>query len=84
MIATIDVVSESCHQSLMLRGVTLNISPPKVTISICPAIIMSPIHKNPVQFHIELKVSCPEANDLALNMFQNCSITNIVKNSDNS
>ena len=84
IMATTDVVSMSCHQSFVDRGVTLNISPPKVTMSICPTTISNATHRNPLHFHIELNADVPVAKALALNMFQNCSITNMVKKSDNS
>ena len=83
-ITTADVASVSCHQSFMLNGVTLNISPPKLTMSICPTIISSPTKINPRHFQIHENADVPVANALALNMFQNCSITNMVKNIDNS
>ena len=80
--STTDVASVSCHQSLADSGVTLNISPPKLTISICPTIISNPIPINPLHFHMHENADVPVANALALNMFQNCNMTNMVKNND--
>ena len=84
IMATIDVVRMSCHQSPAESGVTLNISPPKVTMSICPTTISNATNRNPLHFHIEQNADVPVAKALALNMFQNCNITKMVKKSDNS
>ena len=81
---TIEVDKMSCHQSSMLKGVTPNISPPKVTMRICPTAMRRPTPINPVHFPIAANADVPVANALALNMFQNCSITNMVKKSDSS
>ena len=81
---TTDVVTTIMSQSLALRLVTLNISPPNCTISICPTKMTAAMIMNPLQSLILASADLPVMNALALNMFQNCNITKMVKNKLNS
>ena len=82
--STVEVTNVSCIQCSADSGSTLNILPPIFTISTCPTTINSPTPINPAQRHIDAKADVFVANALALNIFQNCNITNMVKKSDNS
>ena len=66
-------------QSFSARLVTLNISPPKVTMRYCPIKIIKVTNTNPLLLAMELNAVFPVMNALALNKFQNCSNTKIVK-----
>lgn len=68
---------------MILSGVTLNIFPPNSTINICPMRIMNKMNKKLRQF-FKWKALRPVAKERALNIFQNCSMTNNVKNKLNS
>lgn len=82
--STGEVAARMIPQSAQRSGTTLNISPPTVTISHWPANMTNAINRNPPDRPSPAKADLPLINALALNMFQNCNSTKIVKKSDNS
>ncbi|CCY64936.1 unknown [Prevotella sp. CAG:1124] len=74
------MTSHSCSDSGSVR----NILPPKVTIIHCPPRIIASTSSSPLSWVKAWKAEWLEPNDLALNRFQNCSITKVVKNKDSS
>ena len=72
------------NQSFIVNGTVRNTSPPNCTISICPTRISRATIINPILCFILLKADLPVAKALALNIFQNCSKTKMVKNLDRS
>ena len=81
---TTDVLPIIIAQSISFKTVTLNISPPNVTISHCPPMMIKATNKNPPLLSSEANADFSLINALALNMFQNCSITKMVKNNESS
>ena len=81
--STIDVEPMIITQSEIRRGVTLKNSPPTVTMAICPTRIASAMATNPPA-PLKWKALRPVWNARALNIFQNCRKTKIVKNIDSS
>ena len=81
--STIEVPAMMIAQSSGLMGVTLNILPPTVTINTCPTSMITAISPKPLQ-PLKWNAERPVLNARALNIFQNCSITNMVKNILNS
>ena len=60
-------------------GTTLKNCPPKQTMAICPKKISEAINRKPRQPR-RWNADCPVAKARALNRFQNCIITKMVKN----
>ena len=82
---TREVPAKMRPQSVQLRGTTLNILPPKVTMRYCPARISRATRpKPPMLAPMRAKALWCVLNALALNMFQNWSRTKMVKNRDSS
>ena len=81
---TTDVATIIIIQSQSLIGVTLNILPPKLIIIACTSRIIIAMLTNPLLLFIEFIALRFDLYAFALNMFQNCIMTNIVKNNDNS
>ena len=71
-------------QSLKDKGITLNISPPKVTIRYWPIKISNATSKKLLLSFKLAKAERPSIKAFALNIFQNCSITKKLKNHDKS
>ena len=70
-------------QSRIYKRSTLNISPPKRMITIWPTMISKAIGRNPSAVPVRLeKADLLVRKALALNMFQNWSMTKKVKNKD--
>ena len=65
--------------SPQVSGTVLKTDPPKLTTSTCPTIIAIPTVRKPSLLNIFLKAESFVPNVFALNMFQNCNITNTVK-----
>ena len=72
-------------QSVQLSGTTLNIFPPKVTMTYCPARMRNATRPNPPMLApMREKALLFVLNALALNMFQNWRSTKMVKNRESS
>ncbi len=81
--STIEVAEIIMAQSVMESGTTLKNLPPICTIAICPTRMKRAISSKPPQSFM-WKAERPVEKALALNIFQNCRNTNMVKNSDSS
>ena len=77
--STTEVASVIPIHSPQVSGTVLKTEPPKLTTSTCPTIIAIPTVRNPSLLNIFLKAESFVPNVFALNMFQNCNITNTVK-----
>ena len=71
-------------QSRKEMGVVRKTSPPNCTIRNCPTGMMIIIRRKPVHSFKPLKAEPCDRKALALNIFQNCNMTKVVKNTDNS
>ena len=81
---TSDVEAMIVAHSVSDRGSVRNILPPKVTIIHWPPSIISSTSSSPLSWVKAWKAEWLEPNALALNRFQNWSMTNVVKKSDSS
>lgn len=63
-----------------LNGIVLKTLPPKLTTRICPTTMAEATMRKPLLWDNPLKAELFVPKVLALNMFQNCSMTNVVKN----
>ena len=68
----------------ILRGTVRNTSPPNCTIKYWPIGIINIMVIKPGQAFKFLKAEPWVKNDLALNIFQNCNITKVVKKMESS
>ena len=78
------VTTVMATHSIRLNGSVRNILPPKVTISHCPTKISPSTSARPRSLQKWRKALWTLPRHLALRRFQNCSITNVVKNSVSS
>ena len=74
-------------QSPKGSGITLNISPPKLTIRICPTKMINKVMSKPGNSSLRnspFKADSQVLKALALKIFQNCMKTKMVKSNDSS